>query len=134
MDEELPAFLTGHRDQGALVLFVLADHCYWQADPIVSAHQMVPRDGKPIVAHRYLAEAALLAGHLALDQATVRGRREAELHLLEARLKHRQVRPDEAREALVLAEARIRALGQWGLWPQLTQVAEELGAPAPIMD
>jgi tetratricopeptide (TPR) repeat protein len=102
-----------------------------------------------------LAEAALLAGHLALDapapehiadaaghwteadrliRDTGYGRREAELHLLEARLKHHQRRPDEAREALASADARLRAIGQWGLWPQLAQVAEELGLPPPAMD
>ena len=61
------------------------------------------------------------------------GRREAELYLLEARLKHHQSHPDEAREAreaLDRAEARLCELGQWGLWAQLVQVAGELGRPA----
>jgi hypothetical protein len=103
----------------------------------------------------HLAKAALLAGHLALDapspehiadaaghwteadrliRDTGYGRREAELHLLEARLKHHQRRPDEARETLTRAEARLRAIGQWGLWPQLAQVVTELGLPPPAMD
>jgi tetratricopeptide (TPR) repeat protein len=127
----------------------------------------------------YLAEAALLAGQLALDRAAMAdrpagirptaltqagaapdpaapgpvpeaarhwtqadrliretgyARREAELHLLEARLKHHQARPAEARAALVRAESRLRTLGQWGLWPQLVRIATELGLPAPVMD
>ena len=108
----------------------------------------------------YLAECALLAGHLDLDRALDRaaaadavpdaakhwtqadrliretgyGRREAELHLLEARLKHHQARPEEARAALARAESALRARGQWGLWPQLVQVAAELGLPAPVME
>ena len=111
----------------------------------------------------YLAEAALLAGQLALDLAldpaqagaapdpaapdpvpeaarhwtqanrlireTGYGRREAELHLLEARLKHHQSRPFDAHAAQARAESRLRTLGQWGLWPQLVQVATELGLP-----
>ncbi len=108
----------------------------------------------------YLAECALLAGHLDLDRALDRAaapdavpeaakhwtqadrliretgyrRREAELHLLEARLKHHQARPAEARAALACAESALRARGQWGLWPQLVQVAAELGVPAPVME
>jgi len=66
-----------------------------------------------------------------LIRATGYGRREAELHLVEARLAHHQRRPDEARVAQALAEARIRAIGQWGLWPDLTRVAAELGLPPP---
>jgi hypothetical protein len=107
-----------------------------------------------------LAECAVLAGHLDLDRALDRAaapdavpeaakhwtqadrliretgyrRREAELHLLEARLKHHQARPAEARAALAGAESALRARGQWGLWPQLVQVAAELGLPAPVMD
>ena len=61
-------------------------------------------------------------------------RREAELHLLEARLKHHQARPAEARAALARAESDLRARDQWGLWPQLLQVAAELGLPAPVME
>ena len=107
-----------------------------------------------------IAEAALLAGHLELDRArdaaaapaavpeaarhwtqadrlireTGYGRREAELHLLEARLKHHQSRPLDAGAALTRAEQRLRTLGQWGLWPELAAVAAELGLPAPPMD
>ena len=101
-----------------------------------------------------LAEAALLAGHLALDARTPEhvteaashwseadrlirdtgyARREAELHLLEARLKHHQTHPIDARKALDRAEARLTALGQWGLWPQLQQIAAELNLPLPRM-
>jgi hypothetical protein len=108
----------------------------------------------------YLAESALLAGHLDLDQASDRAaapdtvpeaakhwtqadrliretgyrRREAELHLLEARLKHHQARPAEARAAIARGESALRAREQWGLWPQLVQVAAELGVPAPVME
>lgn len=64
-----------------------------------------------------------------LIRETGYGRREAELHLLEARLKHRQ-----ARAALARAESRLRAIGQWGLWPELVRVAAELGLPAPVID
>ena len=59
------------------------------------------------------------------------GRRETELHLLEARLRHHQCRPDQAREALACAQSRIEAIGQWGLWPRLTQVAAELAVQVP---
>lgn len=52
MDEEMPAFLQRWRDEGILVLFVFADHCYWRAVPEIAEHQMVPRDGKPIIAFR----------------------------------------------------------------------------------
>jgi len=69
-----------------------------------------------------------------LIRETGYGRRETELHLLEARLKHHQSRPDEARAALARAESRLRALGQWGLWPELLRVAAELGLSAPVMD
>jgi chemotaxis protein histidine kinase CheA len=68
-----------------------------------------------------------------LIRETGYGRREAELHLLEARLKHRQDRPEEARAALARAESRLRAIGQWGLWPELLRVAAELGLPAPVI-
>jgi hypothetical protein len=108
----------------------------------------------------YLAECALLEGHLHLDRLaqptpapataepipeaarawaqadnivrhTGYGRRETELHLLEARLRHHQCRPDQAREALARAQSRIRAIGQCGLWPRLTLVAAELGIQVP---
>jgi hypothetical protein len=102
----------------------------------------------------YLAECALLAGHLALDctpaavaesaaswtdadrliRETGYARRGAELQLLEARLKHRQARPEEASAAIARAESDLRARGQWGLWPQLVQVAAELGLAAPELD
>ncbi|AUB81356.1 hypothetical protein [Candidatus Thiodictyon syntrophicum] len=59
------------------------------------------------------------------------GRRETELYLLEARLRHHQGRPDQTREALARARSRIEAIGQWGLWPRLTQVAAELGVQVP---
>jgi hypothetical protein len=104
--------------------------------------------------------AALLADHLELDRArdgaavpeavpevarhwtqadrlireTGYGRREAELQLLEARLKHHQSRPFGAGAALTRVESHIRVLGQWGLWPQLHVVATELGLPAPPID
>ncbi|AUB81989.1 hypothetical protein THSYN_14270 [Candidatus Thiodictyon syntrophicum] len=61
-------------------------------------------------------------------------RREAELHLLEARLQHHQARPAQARAARARAESALRARGQWGLWPTLRQVAAELGLPAPDLD
>ena len=38
-----------------------------------------------------------------------------------------------AREAPDRAVARMRGLCQWGLWPQLVRVAEELGAQTPEM-
>jgi hypothetical protein len=97
----------------------------------------------------YLAECALLAGNLHLDAGQVPraaaehaeaarliredgyGRREAELHLLQARLLHQQHDPAGARTALAAAEARIRAVGQWGLWPELHRVGEGLGVPVP---
>ena len=64
-----------------------------------------------------------------LIRETGYGRREAELHLLEARLQHHQARPAQAR-----AESALRARGQWGRWPALLQAAAELGLPAPDMD
>ena len=109
----------------------------------------------------YLADAALLAGQLHLD-ASIRqktgsvfqtesvsaqyaraaeiihadgyGRRLAELHLLDARLRHYQHDPKAARAALQAAEARIRAIGQWGLWRELRQTAAELGLPVPVIE
>lgn len=104
----------------------------------------------------YLADCALLAGNLHLDagdalpQAAAEyataaqllhedgyGRRLTELHLLHARLLHAQ-RDPAARDAWAQAEARIRAIGQWGYWRALHQVAHELGTadpgPCPAMD
>ena len=66
-----------------------------------------------------------------LIRRTGYARRETELHLLEARLRHHQGRPDQAAEALARARSRIQAIGQWGLWPRLTQVARELGVQVP---
>ncbi len=96
-----------------------------------------------------LAECALLAGNLCLDQGEVPpaaaehaeaakliredgyGRRETELQLLHARLLHHQHDPDGARNALQAAEDRIREIGQWGFWPELHQVGKELGISIP---
>jgi len=105
------------------------------------------------IAHRgnmrtYLAECALLAGNLCLDEAHVPeaaaqyatasqliredgyGRRYAELHLLHARLLHAQ-HDSAAAQALADAEARIREVGQWYFWRELCAVAKEIGAPDP---
>jgi hypothetical protein len=38
-----------------------------------------------------------------------------------------QQHPVAARAALQAAEARIRAIGQWGLWRELHEVGEEIG-------
>ncbi|WP_295392601.1 toll/interleukin-1 receptor domain-containing protein [uncultured Thiodictyon sp.] len=144
-----------------LLYLTRAHHRRTQADPsgaradLESALAIATPPGM----RTYIAEAALLAGQLALDRAqagtapnpaapdpvpeaarhwtqadllireTGYARREAELHLLEARLKHHQSRPDEAHAALARAESRLRTLGQWGLWPQLVRVATELGLP-----
>ncbi len=96
----------------------------------------------------YLAECALLAGNLCLDEARVPdaaaqyataaqliledgyGRRYTELHLLHARLLHAQHDPAAA-QALAEAEARIREVGQWFFWRELCAVAKEIGAPDP---
>lgn len=96
----------------------------------------------------YLAECALLAGNLYLDekkspQAAAEyttaaqlihedgyGRRLTELHLLHARLLHAQHDP-AATKALAQAEARIREIGQWGYWRALREAAHELGAADP---
>ncbi len=98
----------------------------------------------------YLAECALLAGNLYLDEESdpleeaaaqhataarlIRedgyGRRLTELHLLQARLLHAQHDP-EAPQALARAEARIREVGQWFFWRELRAVARELGSPDP---
>ncbi len=96
----------------------------------------------------YLAECALLAGNLHLDEGCMPeaaaqyataarlihedgyGRRLTELHLLHARLLHAQHDP-ETPAALARAEARIREIGQWGYWRALRQVAGEIGAPEP---
>lgn len=96
----------------------------------------------------YLAECALLAGNLHLDEGRVAeaaaqyataatlihedgyGRRFAELHLLHARLLHAQHDP-AASQALAEAEARIREVGQWFFWRELQAVAQEIGAPDP---
>jgi hypothetical protein len=96
----------------------------------------------------YLADAALLAGHLDLDEgdtpnAAARhaeaaaiihadgyGRRLAELRLLDARLRHHQRDPAAARTALA-AEARLREIKQWGFWRDLRHTAAELGADDP---
>ncbi|WP_295384947.1 TIR and AAA domain-containing protein [uncultured Thiodictyon sp.] len=135
-----------HRDQ----------HRPAQAQADLDAALAIARRGNMLT---YLADGALLEGHLHLDRLarpvpgtaadpipeaarawahaneiirrTGYGRRETELHLLEARLRHHQGRPDQAGEALDRAQSRIRAIGQWGLWPRLTQVAAELGAPVP---
>lgn len=96
----------------------------------------------------YLAECALLAGNLCLDEGRVGeaaaqhaeaarliredgyGRRLTELHLLHARLLHAQHAPAAA-QALADAEARIRAVGQWYFWRELRAVAKEIGAADP---
>jgi hypothetical protein len=52
MDVELAAFLRRRREDGVLILFVLADFCLWEAVPAVAEHQMVPRDARPILDHR----------------------------------------------------------------------------------
>jgi hypothetical protein len=93
----------------------------------------------------YLAECALLAGNLQLDENHIPqaaaeyaaaaqlihedgyGRRLTELHLLHARLLHAQ----HDAEAPARAEARIREIGQWGFWRALRQVAQEIAAPDP---
>ncbi len=97
----------------------------------------------------YLTECALLAGHLHLDadevpqaaaqhaeaarliRAAGYARREAELHLLHARLLHHESDPAAARAALQAAEARIRAIDQWGLWRELHQTGQEIGVAVP---
>jgi hypothetical protein len=94
----------------------------------------------------YLAECALLAAHLHLDANQVPeaaaehaeaarliredgyGRREAQLSLLHARLLHQQADP-AAPATLAAAEARIREIGQWGLWRELYQTGKEIGVP-----
>lgn len=96
----------------------------------------------------YLAECALLAGNLFLDEARIPeaaaqyatasqlicedgyGRCYAELHLLHARLLHAQQDPS-AYQALSEAEVRIREVGQWFFWRELRTVASEVGAPDP---
>jgi len=106
-----------------------------------------------IVAHRgnmrtYLAECALLAGNLCLDQSRELeaaahytsaaqlihkdgyGRRLTELHLLHTRLFHAQ-HDSAAAPALAGAEARIREVGQWYFWRELRAVAKEIGVPDP---
>ncbi|WP_295446826.1 TIR and AAA domain-containing protein [uncultured Thiodictyon sp.] len=130
-----------------------------QAQTDLNAALAIARRGNMLT---YLADGALLEGHLHLDRLarptpetaapaadpipeaarawaqaneiirrTGYGRRETELHLLEARLRSHQGRPDQASEALDRAQLRIRAIGQWGLWPRLSQVAAELGAQVP---
>ena len=97
----------------------------------------------------WLADAALLAGQLHLDQRNIsgaavefteaarrvhrdgQGRRLAELRLLDARLRHYQHDPSAANAALAAAEARIREIGQWGYWRDLRAVAKEIGAADP---
>lgn len=96
----------------------------------------------------YLAECALLAGNLCLDEALVPkaaaqyataaqlihedsyGRRYTELHLLHARLLHAQHDP-AAPQALEEAQARIREAGQWYFWRELRAVANEIGTADP---
>lgn len=96
----------------------------------------------------YLAECALLAGNLCLDEFRIPdaaaqyataaqliredgyGRRYAELHLLHARLLHAQ-HDTTALQVLAEAEARIREVGQWFFWRELCAVAKEIGAPDP---
>lgn len=96
----------------------------------------------------YLAECALLAGNLHLDEGHVAeaaaqyataskliredgyGRRYTELYLLRARLRHAQHDPAAAK-ALDKAEARIGKVGQWFFWCELCAVAKEIGAPDP---
>ena len=96
----------------------------------------------------YLAECALLAANLCLDEGRAEdaachcaiadrlivedgyGRRLAELHLLHARLRFAQ-RDAAAVSALAEARARICAAGQWYFWRELRSVAAEIGAPDP---
>lgn len=96
----------------------------------------------------YLAECALLAGNLFLDEANIPeaiahhtsaaqliredgyGRRLTELHLLHARLLHGQHDP-AALQALGDAQARINETGQWYFWRELRAVASEITAPDP---
>jgi tetratricopeptide (TPR) repeat protein len=96
----------------------------------------------------YLAECALLAGNLYLDDARIPeaasqyataslliredgyGRRYAELYLLHTRLLYAQ-HDQAALQALAEAEARIRDVGQWFFWRELCAVAKEIGAPDP---
>lgn len=96
----------------------------------------------------YLAECALLAGNLHLDEGDAPkaaaqyaeaaqliredgyGRREAELRLLHTRVLHAQHDPG-APAALAAAEARIRETGQWFFWRELRAVAKEIGANDP---
>ncbi|MDD5295808.1 MAG: ATP-binding protein [Rhodocyclaceae bacterium] len=96
----------------------------------------------------YLAECALLAGNLCLDENRLTeaaghyaeaarliredgyGRRLTELHLLQARLLRAQHDP-AAQSALTQAEARIRDIGQWGFWRELRAVAAEIKAADP---
>jgi len=93
----------------------------------------------------YLAECALLAGHLHLDEGQVKeaaaahaeaarlihedgyARRETELRLLHTRLLHHEHDPEGARVALARAEARIRKIGQWGFWRVLRGTGQEIG-------
>ena len=78
--------------------------------------------------------AAQHARAAAIIHADGYGRRLAELHLLDARLRHYQHDPKAARAALQAAEARLRAIGQWGLWRALQETAAELGLPVPVIE
>lgn len=118
----------------------VGDHVGAWADHNV-AHRIAENCGM----RTYLADAALLAGQLCLDQGNAPdaaahhalaaeiihadgyGRRLAELHLLDARLHHRQHDPAAACAALHDAETRIRAIGQWGIWRDLVKTATEIG-------
>ena len=93
----------------------------------------------------YLAECALLAGHLHLDAGELPEaaaahaeastlihedgylRRLAELHLLAARLHHHQHEPEAARRALIQARDRIEEVGQYAFRARVREIAEELG-------
>lgn len=56
---------------------------------------------------------------------------QAELQLLHARVRHHGADFASARAALRSAEARIRAVGQWGLWDRFYEVGQEIGVTLP---
>ncbi|MDP2430812.1 MAG: TIR domain-containing protein [Pseudomonadota bacterium] len=120
----------------------------YQLEPAWSDHAAALSIARRGNMRTYLAECALLAGNLHLDEGKTPqaaaeytgaaqlihedgyGRRLTELHLLNARLLHAQ-HDHRAVDTLARAEARIREIGQWGFWRALRQVAIELGAADP---
>jgi hypothetical protein len=127
MDTELAAFLRRRREEGVLILFVLADHCYWKAIPAIAEHQMVPRDAKPIIAHnpRSRAYTAVVQEiHAVLEE-----------HRKEHGLRHRAPDPvaaaptDRTRDALAALLAELPGVTPrlFGRESEIIRMATQLG-------